>query len=73
MSEVARNILSIEESAHRLGVSHWTIRRLVGAGQLKTVNIGTRVMVLRTAIERCEKYGVGKPRERKVKTGVRNG
>lgn len=41
--------LSIEEAAHAIGLSPWTIRKYVALGKLKATHIGRRVL-----IEPCE-------------------
>lgn len=60
-----RQLFSIQETADRWGVSHFTIRRLIDAGDIHSVTIAARRMVPRTELERCELMGtVGKPRPR---------
>lgn len=41
----APKLLSIDQSATMLGVSTWTVRRLLKAGALPTVRIGSRTLV----------------------------
>jgi excisionase family DNA binding protein len=48
---------SINESATRLGVSPFTVRRLVKAGRLKAVRVGRRVLVSDTEIGRVMEEG----------------
>lgn len=51
---------SIVEASDRLGVSTFTTRRLIKAGQLKAVRISKRVMVPEVEIERVVAQGCGK-------------
>jgi excisionase family DNA binding protein len=39
---MGNTLLGISEVAKTLGVSHFTIRRLINAGEIKAVSIGTR-------------------------------
>jgi excisionase family DNA binding protein len=45
-------LLSIDECAEALGLSTWTIRRLLKHGKLPRVKIGSRVLVRASDIER---------------------
>jgi excisionase family DNA binding protein len=38
-------LFSIVDAAKSLGVSHWTVRRLIADGQLPKVRIGSRVLL----------------------------
>jgi excisionase family DNA binding protein len=58
-----RTLLSIDETAERWGVSPWTVRRLIRAGDLCSVLIGTRRLVPLPAVERAEESGAGGPRK----------
>jgi excisionase family DNA binding protein len=49
---------SIRFSAEALGVSPYTIRRLVAAGQIQAVNIGARRLIPEAEIERVAAHGV---------------
>jgi excisionase family DNA binding protein len=66
VSNAQKNLYSVEETSERLGVSIFTIRRLIRSGNLKSRNISARIMVPRTEIERAEQFGVGKPRNKAV-------
>jgi len=62
---MAVSLRSIRLSAEALGVSVFTIRRLIAAGQIKAVNIGSRVMVSEAELERAASQGVGSTRRSK--------
>jgi excisionase family DNA binding protein len=51
---------SIEETSQRLGVSTFTTRRLIKAGQIKAVRISKRVMVPESELNRLIAQGCGK-------------
>ena len=51
---------SIRFSAEVLGVSTFTIRRLIAAGQMEAVNIGARRLIPEAEIERVAAQGVGR-------------
>jgi excisionase family DNA binding protein len=70
MNQNVRTLLSISEAASRWGVSIWTIRRLLEAGDISGVNVGARCLIPMAEIERVEQEGVGKPRARKATAGV---
>ena len=56
----------IQETAVRLNVSPWTVRRLIDRGHVRSVNIGRRVLVSEREIQRVIAHGAGgrKRRER---------
>jgi excisionase family DNA binding protein len=45
-------LLSLREAARALGVSFWTVRRLIKQGNLTPVTVGRRVLLEQSAIER---------------------
>jgi excisionase family DNA binding protein len=49
-----------------LGVSVFTIRRLIARGEVLAVNVGARRLVRSTEIDRIVQRGVGKPRTAKM-------
>jgi excisionase family DNA binding protein len=49
-----------------LGVSVYTIRRLVASGEVIAVNVGTRRLVRATEIDRIVQRGVGRARPTKT-------
>jgi excisionase family DNA binding protein len=55
---------SIVETASRLRVSPWTVRRLIDRAELRGVRVGRRVLVSEREILRVIKHGAG---GRKVK------
>jgi excisionase family DNA binding protein len=64
---VDKQLLSIQETAERWGVSPFTVRRLIDAGDLRSVTIAARRLVPLPEIERCELAGTGTPRTKKHK------
>lgn len=38
-------VLGIKEAAHALSLSPWTVRKYVATGKIKSVRIGSRVLV----------------------------
>jgi excisionase family DNA binding protein len=45
-------LLSLRQAAQLLGVSFWSVRRLIQSGQLTPVHVGRRVLLEQAAIER---------------------
>jgi excisionase family DNA binding protein len=62
---VDKQLFSVQETARRWGVSPFTVRRLIDAGQLRSVTIAARRLVPVSEVERCEVAGVGRARKRK--------
>lgn len=60
---------SIQFSADALGVSHYTIRRLIDAGEIQAVHIGARRLVPEDEIERVASQGTG-PSKSVMKSSV---
>jgi|GraSoiStandDraft_41_1057321.scaffolds.fasta_scaffold101688_5 excisionase family DNA binding protein len=58
---------SIRFSAEALGVSPFTIRRLIAAGQIQAVNIGARRLIPEAEIERVAAHGVGRSKPKSSK------
>ena len=56
---------SVSTTAKQLGVSPFTVRRLIDAGELKAVNVGARVLIPMSEIERVMVHGAGRPRARR--------
>ena len=54
------SLSSISATAERLGVSPFTVRRLVQAGALKSVRIARRVMIPDVEINRAVQHGCGR-------------
>jgi len=51
---------SIAATSQRLGVSTFTTRRLIKAGELRAVRVGKRVLIPQSEIERVIAQGCGK-------------
>jgi len=60
------SLKSFSEAGEILGVSAFTIRRLVNAGEIHSVNIGARVLISESEIYRVASQGAGIPRSRRV-------
>jgi hypothetical protein len=58
-----RTLLGIQETADRWSLSPFSIRRLISSGELKSINVGARILVPISEIERAEQHGVGKSRK----------
>lgn len=70
---MADTLRGIGEVAKLLGVSHFTIRRLIDGGHIRAVNIGTRWLIPNAEIERVLTNGAGVPRRRKRHTAGASG
>jgi excisionase family DNA binding protein len=44
-------LLSLRDAARLLGVSFWSVRRLIAAGRLTPVQVGRRVLLEQSTIE----------------------
>jgi excisionase family DNA binding protein len=53
------NLISVKDAAKALGVSVYTVRRLISASQIKSVHIGSRVLVSSVEVERIKREGTG--------------
>ena len=62
---MAEPLRGIAEVAQLLGVSHFTIRRLIDRGHIRAINIGTRWLIPASEVERITTEGAGIPRKRK--------
>jgi excisionase family DNA binding protein len=62
-----RELQGVAETAEALGVSVYTVRRLIESGDLKAVHVGARVLIPQAEIDRAITYGVGRPRSRKLR------
>lgn len=56
------SLTSVSYASKRLGVSPFTVRRLIDAGALKAVHVGARVLIPAAEIERVIERGAGMPR-----------
>lgn len=52
MTNHGESALSKRDAAERIGVSESTVNRLVAAGQLRAVRIGSRVLIPTSEIDR---------------------
>jgi len=48
----AKDFLSIDDASKLLGVSRWTVSRAIKEKRLKAVNLGKRIVIKRTEIDR---------------------
>lgn len=48
----ARDFLSIDDTCKLLGVSRWTVSRAIKEKRLRAVNLGKRIVIKRTEIDR---------------------
>jgi predicted site-specific integrase-resolvase len=60
---VSQRLLPLSAVAELLGISIYGVRRFVSTGAIHSINIGARVMVPLTEVERVQRDGVGKPRK----------
>jgi excisionase family DNA binding protein len=63
MSTDKKMLYGIPNLANRWEVSKDTIRRKIQAGEIRSVRIGSRILVPLGEIERVEQFGVGQPRK----------
>lgn len=61
-----QRLLGLTEAARTLGVSVFTLRRLVSRGEVATVNVGARRLVRESEVERIIQRGVGQARPAKT-------
>jgi excisionase family DNA binding protein len=57
---MADQLRSIDEASERLGISTFTTRRLIKAGDLRAVRVSKRVMIPESELERVIVHGCGK-------------
>jgi excisionase family DNA binding protein len=69
--EEARRLATYAEASKRLRVSTFTLRRQADLGNIRTINIGARVLIPISEVERIEAEGVGKARPRKSQSRAR--
>jgi excisionase family DNA binding protein len=62
---MSQNLRGVREVAQTLGVSVFTVRRLIDGGHIRAVNVASRRMVPSSEVDRILLQGVGKPRNRK--------
>jgi len=57
---MTNRLTSIAEASERLGVSTFTTRRLIKAGELRAVRVSKRVMIAESELDRVVANGCGK-------------
>ena len=62
---MSANLIAISAAARLFGVSPFTVRRLIAAGEIRAVNVGARRLIPATEVERVILHGAGKPRMRR--------
>ena len=62
----AKKLVGLSDAARMLGVSVFTIRRLVARGDIGAVNVGARRLVAEGEIERIMQRGAGQSRPSKA-------
>jgi excisionase family DNA binding protein len=68
---MSQNLRSVQEVAQILGVSVFTVRRLIDGGHIRAVNVASRRMVPSSEVDRILLQGVGKPRNRRRDGGTK--
>lgn len=51
-------LISIADGARRLGISTWTLRRLLKAGAIRSVRVSKRVLISESELARVILHGV---------------
>jgi len=69
-AKVSGRLHSISEAAAVLGVSKFTVRRLIDAGEIKAVNVAARRMIPSSEVDRVMVHGTGRARQRKGEAGA---
>jgi excisionase family DNA binding protein len=59
---------SVRDAAGILGVSTFSVRRLIDGGFIRSVNIGGRRLISSDELQRVMTHGTGRPRPRKSVT-----
>jgi hypothetical protein len=72
MASAEKTLFGIAETAGRWGVSTFSVRRLIDAGELGSVTIGARRLVPLAEIRHAEQHGVGTPRKGRRTTETKN-
>jgi len=65
---MAGGLKSVTFAATRLGVSPFTVRRLIDAGAVRAVHVGARILIPVAEIDRVVSEGAGRPRTRKARS-----
>ncbi len=69
---LVNRLMPLDSVAEAIGVSIYSVRRLIAAGSLRSVNVGARILVPSSEVERIQREGVGTPRARKRATAGSN-
>lgn len=65
---IERQVCSLSDSSIWLGgVSVYSLRRHIAAGAISAINIGGRVFIPVSELQRVAQFGVGKPRARRTR------
>jgi excisionase family DNA binding protein len=60
-------LVAISDAARTLGVSVYTIRRLVARGDVAAVHVGARLLIPASEVDRIIQWGVGRARSAKAR------
>jgi excisionase family DNA binding protein len=60
MEDERERLESVEETSRRLGVSSFTVRRLIKTKQLRAVRVSRRVLIPHSEVNRVISEGCGK-------------
>ncbi len=71
-NERIMKLLSLPEAAERLGLSHWTVRRLAAAGQIDSVRIGRRRLIPEEAVNNLIINGLRESRDKLARASGNN-
>jgi len=63
---MSTRLVALSKAAEMLGVSVYTVRRLIARGNLIAVNVGARRLIAESEIDRIIQRGIGKPRPTKT-------
>ena len=68
MADVTAKLMGLDKVTELLGCSIYSVRRYIGLGSIKAVNIGSRIMVSSEEVARIQREGLapiplGRPRK----------
>jgi excisionase family DNA binding protein len=66
-AQMSAQLVAISDAARTLGVSVYTIRRLVARGDVAAVNVGARRLIPASEVDRIMQRGVGQARSVKAR------
>ena len=64
-ANIQRRAISLQEFADTFGLSIDSTKRLARTGELRTINIGARILVPVAEVERIEREGLGLTRRQR--------